>query len=185
MGIRYKIRNVEVTPNETRRATWKMAGHTISGKEHVFDVRDGNYTRLNQWSFAIRIAPKADSGMIVQPLQAPGKKVWAGIERRSIVWKRATINPHKVKVYCKVNLADPAGEKTKVGLRRGERDILPYWFKELRHRLRLKGTVTTTKAHDTKAQVVLSRKDDYVGMIRVFFALKVWVLEEHYQIVEG
>lgn len=182
MGKRYKPNLVIVTPLDTRRASWTMGRRPVSGEEHIFKVEDENYSKLNEWTFVVRVPAGSSTSIIVQPTQVPGKRVWAGVERRSIVWRPATINPHRKKMYCKLNLADPTLEKTKVGLTRGERGLLPKWFKSLKHRIRLKGTVTTTRGTDAKAQVLLVRKRDYVGMIRLFFALKVWVLEEGYWI---
>lgn len=181
----YKTKLVEVEPVETRRATWTTAGgrRPVSGEEYEYKVKDGNFPTLNEWKFVVRVPSGDSKSIVVQPTLVPGKKVWAGIERRSIVWNPATINPHKKKVYCKVNLAVPTKVQNKVGLARGERYLLPPWFKKLRHRLRLKGTVTTTKAYDDKAQVLLASKQNHVEMIRSFFALKVWVLEEGYSLL--
>ncbi len=180
----YKTKLVEIVLTETRRATWTMARHPVSGSEHVYGVTDENYSRLNRWSFAVRVPERGGRGIVVQPLRVPPKRVWAGLERRSVIWKAATIHPYRNRVYCKVNLADPSQERTKIGLRRGERRLLPRWFKGSRHRLRLKGTVTTTRGRDSQAQVLVVKKNDHVRMIKLFFALKVWVLEEDYQIVD-
>jgi hypothetical protein len=178
MRKRYDWRKVDVSYLDENRASWKMAGHTVRGTDSTYRVRDRNFDRLNWWTMVVRVPNERAAGIVVQPLQAPGKKSWAGIERRSIVLVRGTKNRYRGEVYCKVNLADPTQGKTKIGFRRGERDVLPGWFDHLKHRMRLKDTVTTTRGSDGKSQVVVMAPDDHERMIRLFFALKVWVLEE-------
>ena len=46
--------------------------------------------------------------------------------------------------------------------------------------MRLKKTVATTRGHDDQAQVILVDCYDHKLMIRLFFALKVWVLQEKF-----
>jgi hypothetical protein len=160
-----------------------MGKRPASGVEYLYEVKDGNFSTLNEWEFVVRVPTGDSRSIIVQPTRVPAKKVWADIERRSIVWRPATLNPYKKKVYCKVTLSDPTEKQNKVGLARGERDLLPPWFKKLRHRLRLKGTVTTSNAPDLNAQILLSSKANHAEMIRSFFALKVWVLQEGWSLL--
>jgi hypothetical protein len=155
-----------------------MAGRTVRGVEYSYAVKDRNFGRLNGWKYLVRVPDSSRDEIVVQPVSVPGKQVWAGLDRRSIVFVRATKNPHRSKMYCKVNLADPMAERTKVGTRRGERDLLPRWFDYFRPHMRLKNTVTTTAGHDGMAQVVRVGPEDHRRMVRLFFALKVWVLEE-------
>jgi hypothetical protein len=44
--------------------------------------------------------------------------------------------------------------------------------------MRLKRKVRSTKGNDGEDLVVLVRPDDHETMIRLFFAMKVWVLKE-------
>jgi len=147
-------------------------------------VKDMKVSSLNDWKFAVRVPPKANQPIVVQPTAVPGKKVGAGVERRSVSWQPATINPHKRQVYCKVFLADPSKERNKVGVRRGQRKKLPSWIKKFKYRLRLKSSVTPS-TWDANAQVLLVHKGNHVQMIRMFFALRVWVLSEGFAISAG
>ena len=124
---------------------------TVQGIEHIYSVKDMNFDRMNKWTFAIRVPNNPRGGIIVQPVQVPSKNVWAGLERRSLVLPKATRNPYRRFVYCKVNLADPSGRQNYVGTRIGERDFLPTWLQELRWRMRLKRTVATTAGYSTAA----------------------------------
>lgn len=176
----YKPKSLCIDLQDKHRGSWQQVGEgrAVKGTEYLYSVKDQNYSSLNRWTIAVRVPNSPFDAIIVQPLITPGKKVWAGLERNSIVLVRAKKNPFKGRVYCKLNLADPSGWQTKKGTRRGERNALPKWFRFFAWRMRLKHTVTTTKGTDAKAQVVLIRPEDHNTMIRLFFALKVWVMAE-------
>jgi hypothetical protein len=174
---KYDPRFVDVALGEERRSSWKWNGRIIRGSESTYEITDRNFDRLNRWTFAIRV-PNKMGQIIVQPQIVPGKKAFAGLARRSVVFIKATKNPHRSKLYCKVNLADPTGEKNRLTTKRGERSLLPHWFDYFRPHMRLKNTVTTTAGYDGKAQVVMVAHDDHERMIRIFFALRIWVLQE-------
>lgn len=183
---KYNPRLIDVMFEDERKATWKGVGSrsAVKGKEYSYMVKDRNFDRLNDWKFVVKVPNSGSNDIVVQPSVAPNKKIWAGIDRRSIVLVKATKKLHRDKVYCKANLADPTGVKNKIGTSRGERNLLPRWFDYFRPHMRLKTTVTTTAGTDSKAQVVLIEPDDYERMIRLFFALKVWVLQEGFLIDE-
>ena len=182
--VKYNPLRVDVIFEDERRATWKKVGSNLAvkGIEYTYLVKDRNFDRLNAWKFVVRDPNSYKNDIIVQPISAPNKKVWAGIDRRAIVLVKATKRNHSDKVYCKVNLADPTATRTKIGTSRGERNLLPRWFDYFRRDMRLKGTVAKTYGTDSKAQVVLFNPDDHERMIRLFFALKVWVLQEGFLI---
>jgi hypothetical protein len=174
----YEAINVVVTLQQERRSSWKWNNRSIRGTERIYEVIDGNYDRLNGWTFSVRV-PQGAGQIVVQPQSVPGKTVFAGLERRSIVLIRATKNLHRTQLYCKANLADPTGIKNRLSTRRGDRSLLPPWFKYFIPCMRLKNTVTTTAANDGDSQVILVARDDYERMIRLFFALRVWILQEN------
>ena len=178
----YKVEKLEIECRDEHTGSWKFAGHTTKGTEFLYEVKDENFDRLNTWIIAVRVPKDAYGDIVVQPVQTPGKKVWAELARRSIVLARATKADFRSSVYCKVNLADPSGWQTKLGTRRGDRNALPKWFDPFLWRMRLKDTVTTTRGTDGKAQVVLMDHDDHATMIKFYFALKVWVLEEGFSL---
>jgi len=152
-----------------REQTW--------GTDFIYRVVDRNFDRLNEWKFLIRV-PEDPGQIVVQPQIVPGKKVFAGIGRRSIIFVRATKHPFRRRVYCKVHLAAPITGSWR-GTSRGDRGQLPPWFKYFRHRMRLKETVTTTAGKDGFDQVITILPADHKRMIRVYFALRVWVLQEN------
>lgn len=174
---RYEPRAVDVSFTSERRSSWKWNGRTIRGTESVYTVTDRNFDRLNIWEFTVRV-PRNLGQIVVQPHAVPGKKAFAGLERRSIVFVKATKHPYRARLYCKANLADPSGKKNRLSTSRGDRGLLPRWFDYFRPHMRLKNTVTTTAGHDGQSQVVTVGQDDHERMVRLFFALRVWVLQE-------
>jgi hypothetical protein len=177
---KYKPRSVDVNFKEDRRSSWKWGGRTILGVENLYRVIDRNFGRLNRWEFTVRV-PSKPGQIVVQPQTVPGKRVFADLQRRSIVFVKAKMMPPG-RLYCKVHLADPSGRKNYLGTRRGERSRLPPWFDYFRPIMRLKKTVTTTAGLDGKAQVVTVAHDEHDLMIRIFFAMRVWVLQENFTI---
>lgn len=182
----YKPEKLDIQPPENHTGSWSAFGRSaVKGIEYFYTVKDTNFRSLNQWTIAIRVPNVPRGNVIVQPIRTPGKKVWAGIERKAIVLVRATKHPYRKKVYCKLNLADPTGGKTKKGARRGDRSALPKWFVFFENRMRLKQTVTTTRGTDANAQVVMLGHDDHKAMIALYFALKVWVMAEGFILDQG
>lgn len=173
----YKPSKLDVAFKERIPAKWKY-GRVIKGTEYFYEAKDENFTRLNQWTFRVQVPDYAYGDIIIQPVKTPTKNAWAGLARRSIVFTRATKEGYKSLVYCKVNLADPTGQKNKTGTRRGDRTEFPKWFDKFFWRMRLKNTVTTTLANDSNAQVIFAERENHALMIKIFFALKVWVMEE-------
>jgi hypothetical protein len=179
---RYRLDQVAVGPGEARPATWTFAGARgripVSGTEHLYAVIDGNFPARNVWEFVVR-APAASSEPIeVRPRSTPNLKVWAELPNRSLTFPRATRGDARGKRYCKVSLADPTGERTKDLVRGDERHELPAWFDTLQTRMRLKQNVRPTRGTDGEVLVILVSPDDHAAMIRLFFAMKVWVLKE-------
>jgi len=180
---KYSLLNVDVVHREERRSSWQWGGRAVKGIEHVYDVVDRNFDRLNRWTFSLRIPAKADQ-VIVQPQTIPGKKVFAGLDRRSIIFNPATTPRFANWHYCKANLSDPSKEKNRIGTTRSDRQNLPKWLQALSPRIHPKSTVASTEGSDGNSLVIRVKGDDHETMIRLFFALRVWVLQEGFSLKE-
>jgi hypothetical protein len=175
---RYRLELVTVEQRDSRTATWTFAGEAVSGIEQGYWVTDGNFPTRNTWEFMVRI-PKARSGRLeVRPRTTPTVKVWAELTDRSLTFAVATRGEARGRRYCPVALADPTGERSRDVVRGDQRTRLPAWFAPLQGRMRLKQTVRPTRGTDGQSLVVLVAADDHAMMIRLFFAMKVWVLKE-------
>jgi hypothetical protein len=179
---RYDPARVDVEHLGDNSGKWSWLRKAVRGVESVYQVRDRNLERNNRWVFVIQRPRNATQPIIVRTREAPAKSVWANIWRRSIVFNRATKPGYRGKFYCKVTLADPTGERTKIFIRNVNRKLMPKWMSYFRSSMRRKITVAGTKGKDHDHQVVLVSPDDHTEMIRLFFAIKVWVLNEGFSI---
>lgn len=176
---KYQAVSVMIEREEERRASWAWRGRKIKGTEFIYKVLDQNFDRLNKWKFSVRV-PQKPGQIVVQPQIVPGKKAFAQSGRRSITFQKATKHPYRKYAYCKVHLADPSMEKNWCGTTRGDRTRLPLWFTYFRNHMRLKDTVTTTAGNDGCDQVIWIAPNDHERMIRLYFAMRVWVLQENF-----
>jgi len=175
---RYRLDRVTLETGEQRTATWTFAGDAVAGTEQSYTVIDGNFPSRNLWEFVVRLPKARGERVEVRPRATPGVKVWAELPDRSLTFARATKGTARGKWYCPVALADPTGTKSRDVVRGDQRHFLPAWFDSLQGRMRLKENVRTTRGTDGNTLVVLIAADDHAMMIRLFFAMKVWVLKE-------
>jgi len=176
----YRLDRVAVQPGESRRATWTFGGSPVSGTEQSYLVTDNNFPNRNQWEFVVRLPAKRDDRIEVRPRATPELKVWGELPDRSLTFMPATLGAARGHRYCQVALADASGAKSRDVVRGDERDRLPRWFDALRGRMRVKQNVKRTRGTDGNALVILVPDDDHAFMIRLFFAMKVWVLKERF-----
>jgi len=176
MRTSFDPQKLRVAWEECFRGEWTMAKQRVIGPVDVYSVKDTNFRKLNDWTFHVHTPDGRcrDENIIVKPDEAPARNDMGWIEGKSITF-RPTDRPTAFGcLYCKINLADPTGWRTKVGTKRGERDGMPPWMAPFRYRMRLKATVKDTRGTDAKAQVVLVQKEDHERMIQLFFAMRVW-----------
>jgi hypothetical protein len=174
----YRLDRVDVEPGERRPASWTFGGEPQQGFEQTYHVTDGNVDGRNHWEFVVRIPKRSGDPLEVRPRTTPNVRVWAELPDRSVMFVRGTLGDAKGKRYCVASLADVSGERSRAIVRSEQRDELPPWFDSLRHRMRTKSHVKRTRGTDAGALVLLVPEGDHAGMIRLFFALKVWVLKE-------
>ncbi len=176
MAARYRIDKVAVQPIGSRPATWTFAREPVAGVEYSYAVVDENFRSRNEWEFVVRVPKNAAERVEVRPVKAPNLAVWAGLERRSLTFKRANRQNYRGFLYCPVALADPSGEKSRTVA--NDKAALPRWFDQLDGRLRKKTTVASTRGTDAESFVLFCDPSDHLFMIRAFFASKVWVLRD-------
>jgi hypothetical protein len=175
----YKLNRVEVAQAGTSRSMWTFAGKAVKGIEHQYDVVDRNHAARNLWRFVVRVPNDRDGRIEVRPTATPRASTYAGLDRRSITFRRATRPGYTGFRYCPVALADPLGEATRRIAH--EKRGLPPWLRNLGRRLREKDTVRPTRGTDGDMLVVLVRPDDHQFMIAMFMATKAWVLKRGFR----
>jgi hypothetical protein len=188
---RYRLDQVALEPGETRRAKWTFAKGgrqaPVKGTEHLYTVTDGNLSGRNKWEFLVRVPDDADGRVEIRPRSTPPTQTWKALTYRSIQFQKAPKGEARGKRYCKVSLAvppkgrakdDPRGTRTKDVIRGDQRRDLPKWFESLQGRMRTKESVRSTRGTDGNTLVILVQPDDHAMMVRLYFAMKVWVLKE-------
>jgi hypothetical protein len=191
---RYRLDQVAVEPGEVRRAKWTFARGgrqaPVRGDEHLYSVTDGNLADRNKWEFLVRVPDDSDGRVEIRPRATPPLQTWKALTYRSLQFQKATKGDARGKRYAKVSLAvppsgrateDPRGTRTKDVIRGDQRRDLvrkARWFDGLQGRMRTKERVRSTRGTDGNTLVILVSPDDYAMMIRLYFAMKVWVLKE-------
>lgn len=179
---RYRLDKVIIEPIEERSASWAFAGRAITGTEYSFTVTDRNYQQRNRWDFVVRVPRVTGEGIEVRPTQLPNDSAWAELDRRSLMFNRATRGKYRGQKYCLVALADPTGHRTKDVVHQGEKESLPAWFDQLSKRIKVKDTIRQSRGTDGHSLVAIVKPRDFEVMIRVYFALKVWILKEGFSL---
>lgn len=183
MRRRYQLERVHAALKIDRRSRWKIREEPpVSGTEYVYDVTDENYRGRNTWEFLVRVSSVRNASIEVRPSVVPDVLPWAGLDRRALMFERATIGRFRGSSYCKVALADPSGERTRLIARIDEKDKLPYWFRSLRARLHAKEKVRPTRGSDGDSLIITVPPDDHQQMIALFLATKAWVLKERFRL---
>jgi len=171
--------------HSNRDGHWQFQNAHFSGTIYEYSVEDRNFRPSHKWTFEVRVPNKFIQGayIVVRPTtQHPQKDYWAGIDIDSINFARATRGSYRGLMYAKINLADVTGKKNKVGVSRGQRAGLPDYVHKFH--LRLKKTVASTKGTDSNYQVAVIEPEDHEAMIRLFFALKVWIRYDDFSLPE-
>jgi hypothetical protein len=169
---------VDVALDTSRRLVHEFQGRKTRGTEHTFVVADRNFVTRNTWEFVVFVPDAWRKGTYasVQPRAVPNRRVWAGLERRSIQFAPCTRPGYRSRCYGMLAVSDPTGERNREYLNKG--DARPPWLRGFR--VRTKGTVTTSRALDENRLVAVFDPQDWSGMIRLFLAMKPWVLEQRY-----
>ena len=175
----FKTGRIEVAWESERNAVWEFQGQKGKGVERVFTAIDRNYLRQNRWSFVVQVPNDLMNNYVsVTPNAIPNRKLWAGLERRSLQFTHATIGKHAKRLYAKLSIEDVQGERTKRVLTEDD-GPLPPWIAE-QFDPKPKRKVASTDGNDGRHLVSLVEPDDYAAMIRLFIALKGWVRDDKY-----
>ena len=187
MGKSFDVAKLAIQQVGEFEDQWKMAKAPVHGTVQVFEVVDRNLAKNNSWVFYVQVPSKksGDDNVIVRPEAAPSRDELGDVERRAVTFMPASEGSARGRWYCKLNLADPTGERTKVGVRFSERDALPAWFTPLRSKMKKKEAVKATKGTDGESLAMLVASGDYPTMIQIFFASRVWPLLTKFVLERG
>src|ERR1044072_1748821 len=126
---RYRLDRVTSRLKSDRPARWKIREEpVVRGTEYVYEGTDDNYGQRNAWKFLVRIQKKKGSSIEVRPSVVPPVKAWNGMDRRAMMFERVRRGRNTGDCYCKVALADPAGERTRLIARVDQKKKQPDWL---------------------------------------------------------
>ena len=129
----------------------------------------------------------ADGRVEIRPRSTPPMQTWKALTYRSLQFQKATKGDARGKRYCKVarsrsrppaaprTIRAAPAPRTSSGATSGATSQL---VRGLQGRMRTKERVRSTRGTDGNTLVILVRPDDHAMMIRLYFAMKVWVLKE-------
>ena len=186
MSRRYRLEHVIAELKTERRSRWKIRENPlVPGTEYTYSVTDKNFSQRNSWEFVVRVPRARGESIEVRPTVVPDVRVWAGLDRRAIMFEQVRKGRSRGDCYCKVALADSKGERTRLIARVDEKKRLPYWFGPLRSRMRSKEAIRHTRGTDSDSLVIIVPADNHQEMIALFLAAKAWVLKERFRFRES
>lgn len=177
---RFDRDRVEIAFEEQREAVWRFQSRVVRGEEFFYEVIDGNFASRNRWMFRIRVpnSLRGQTYMGVAPSRVPNRRRWAGLDRRSLQFRRGTIGKHRSRVYANLAISDFKGEKNRIVLSSRDRPGLPSWLLPFRPLVRHR--VIRTRFDQDQTLVVSLKSDDHAGFIKLFLAVKPWILSAEF-----
>ena len=179
----YRLDRVVVEPGERRPASWTFGGDPQQGFEQIYHVTDGNFDGRNHWEFVVRIPkragdPAGGAADERRPTCGRGRSCrtarssscaarWAMPRGSGTAWRPSPTSaasgagPSSAPISATSSRPGSTASATGCGPRRN---------------------VKRTRGTDGGALVLLVPEDDHAAMIRLFFALKVWVLKEGFEL---
>jgi len=175
----------------------RIHGNSYFVYPRLYSVRDDNLKAKGPWIVELhnKQVPNKDGtsheATVVTISLAPKRasKHMASLTRQSIMVQPAGQGTYRGRPYAHVTFRDPEALGGKETAGRGEKDLLPAWFKRrygrrLRLRRTVQGKVTSThevgkrlaKYHDIKQVVVFDDWQDE-EFIKLFFAMRVFAAE--------
>lgn len=170
--------------SENRDGHWKFHESQFTGIIYEYEVEDQNFRSPYKWIFEVCVPNKfhREAYILVKPTQHPQKSYWASIERKMVNFARVKTGVYRGWVYAKLNIADVTDKKNKIGITKGKRSFLPIYIRKFN--LRLKKTAVSTRGTDSNYEIAVTQPQNHRAMIRLFFALKIWVMYDNFSLTE-
>jgi hypothetical protein len=103
------------------------------------------------------------------------------LSRRSIQSKRCVGTEDAERYYAEMWLSDVTGNKNRLLVRKDDVKAMPSWVKKLYLSDKERWFLRSTMEPETKREsicVVISKNDAHRQLIELFFATRIWVLQE-------
>ena len=182
--IDYMLSKLVITPitGPWWNLTQFQKGYKHSHNYYV-EVLDQNSKKPTKWMFKIEEVSIGKAGMKigVSPIHTPkGNILLQLLSRRSIQSKRRTDKSNPNSYFAELWLHDISGQKNRLLVRDGDQKKLPPWIKQ--NYLKDKTKCFLRKAMDKKTKrtsvcVNINKQNAHRELIELFFASRVWILE--------
>ena len=155
-----------------------------SAYKYYVQVIDRNGKKPTKWMFKIEEVSLGQRGMQigVGPVHTPkGDKMLELLSRRSIQSKRHTVSDDPERYYAEMWLSDITGNKNRLLVRAEDAKAMPAWIKKLYLSKKDRSFLRSTMEPGTRRESIcinISKTDAHRELIELFFATRIWVLQE-------
>ena len=185
MSTEYSLSKIEIKPitGPWWTLTQFQKGFKSANKYYV-EVIDRNGKKPTKWMFKIEEVSLGQRGMQigVGPVHTPrGDLMLELLSRRSIQSKRYVGTEDNERYYAEMWLSDVTGNKNRLLVRDKDLKTMPPWVKKLYLSDKDRWFRRSTMEPDTKREsicVFISKNEAHRQLIELFFATRIWVLQE-------
>jgi hypothetical protein len=185
MNSEYLLSKIDVKPitGPWWTLTQFQKGFKSANKYYV-EVIDRNGKKPTKWMFKIEEVSLGRRGMQigVGPVHTPrGDVMLELLSRRSIQSKRCGGTEDTERYYAEMWLSDITGNKNRLLVRDKDLKAMPPWIKKLYLSDKDRWFLRSSMEPETKREsvcVVISKNEAHRQLIELFFATRIWVLQE-------
>jgi len=155
-----------------------------SAYRHYVQVVDRNGKKPSKWMFKIEEVSLGRRGMQigVGPVHTPkGDLMLELLSRRSIQSKRHPVSDDPERYYAEMWLSDVTGNKNRLLVRDTDVDAVPSWIKGIYLSDKDRWFLRSKMEPNTRREsicVTIWKSEAHRSLIELFFATRVWVLQE-------
>jgi hypothetical protein len=185
MNKEYSLSKIEIQP--ITGPWWVLTQFQQDFKSayrHYVQVTDRNGATPTKWMFKIEEVHLGERGIQigVGPMHTPEDDMMLELlNRRSIQSKRCAGTTDNDRYYAEMWLSDSTGKKNRLLVRDADAETVPTWIKKLylndKNRWFLRSSMEPGTRRDSIC-VYISKSNAHRELIELFFATRIWVLQE-------
>jgi hypothetical protein len=185
MNTEYTLSKIEIKPITGPWWTLTQFQNDLKPADKYYvQVVDRNGMKPTKWMFKIEEVSLGERGMQigVGPVHTPkGDMMLELLSRRSIQSKRHTVSEDPERYYAEMWLSDTTGNKNRLLVRAEDAKAMPSWIKKLYLSKKDRWFLRSTMEPETRRESIcinISKNDAHRELIELFFATRIWVLQE-------
>jgi hypothetical protein len=185
MNTEYTLSKIEIKPITGPWWTLTQFQNDLKPADKYYvQVVDRNGMKPTKWMFKIEEVSLGERGMQigVGPVHTPrGDMMLELLSRRSIQSKRHTVSEDPERYYAEMWLSDTTGNKNRLLVRAEDAKAMPAWIKKLYLSKKDRWFLRSTMEPGTRRESIcinIWKSDAHRELIELFFATRIWVLQE-------